>query len=95
MKLYEFTITDNKGLKENQVLEHAEQIMVSEAEANGWTACNVEKTDAGEKQLDGSMQYSFVVHGEVIENLKDQNSGESTPAPGKERLAASPPLEIS
>jgi|GEM_PF-6909282 hypothetical protein len=89
MKLYEFTITDNECLNENQLLEHALEIMESEAETHGWIGCRVEKLGTGEKQTDGSVQYSFVVHGEVTESSKDQDSSEKIPPIAKERLAAS------
>ena len=89
MKLYEFTITDNQGLKENEILRQAQAIMTEEAGTRGWTECVLEKKAAPERQIDGTILYRFSVQGEESEDSQESMVEEVSSGGSRGGMAAS------
>lgn len=96
MKLYEFTVTDNLNLAEQEIVERALQSLDYEAQLQGWAeGYRLEQSQKPVRLSSGEIQYSFVVQGDYADR---QSTGSKDGAPatsqGQTGIAATPTAEV-
>lgn len=92
MKLYEFTITDNNKLTQQEVDQMVDEILAEESRLQGWASgfkCQLVGTI--DTLSDGSKQYRFQVMGQFqIGSGSDENVRESDDFSSQPSVAARP-----